>query len=362
MTAVPTGTAVDQVLVTAAPGDAITNLARSLRPVFERIGPSRLFARNIDPALADEVTALDAYPERSGGRVIVFHASIGEPVVHRFLRERSEPVVLVYHNITPAEHFAPWDPGFAALLAEGRREVEALRPRVARALADSPYNARELAAMGYDDVVVVPPALDGRRLHAVAPSTAARARAYAVPAPLVLCVAQLLPHKRPDFLIEAMHVARTYLGFPGTLCLVGHQRVAPYARAVRRQIAELGVTGVDLMGPVDDDFLTALYRTADVVVSASEHEGFCLPLIEAMSFGVPVLARACAAVPETVGDAGILVPPGRGPAFFAEALTELLSDTALQEELSRRGRDRATDLWGRNHDRTLLAIVRGLAA
>lgn len=362
MTAVPTATAVDQVLVTAAAGDAITNLARSLRPVFERIGPSRVFARNIDPALAGEVIPLDAYPDRAGRRVIVFHASIGEPIVHRFLQERPEPIVLVYHNITPAEHFAPWDPTFAALLAEGREEVGALRGRVARAVADSPFNARELATMGYDDVVVVPPALDGRRLHAIEPSPAALARARTVPAPLVLSVAQLLPHKRPDFLVEAVHVARTYLGFPGTLCLVGHQRLAPYRRAVRRQISELGVVSVDLTGPVDDDFLAALYRTADVVVSASEHEGFCLPLIEAMSFGVPVVARAFAAVPETVGDAGILLPPGRGPAFMAEVLAELLSDTALQEDLARRGRDRVVDLWGRDHDRTLLAIVRGVAS
>ena len=138
MTPVSAPTAVDQVLVTAAPGDAITNLARSLRPVFERIGPSQLYARNVAPGLADEVMSLDTFPEGTGRRVIVFHASIGEPVVHGFLRARSEPIVLVYHNITPAEYFAPWDPDFAALLAEGRRDVAALRPRVARAVADSP--------------------------------------------------------------------------------------------------------------------------------------------------------------------------------------------------------------------------------
>lgn len=362
MTSVSAATAVDQVLVTAASGDAITNLARSLRPVFERIGPSRVYARNVDPSLAAEVAPLDTFPPGRGRRVIVFHASIGEPVVHRFLHDRSEPMVLVYHNITPAEHFAAWDPHFAGLLDDGRRAVAELRPRVARAVADSPFNARELVAMGYEDVVVVPPALDGRRLRDLTPSLSALERARAIPAPLVLSVAQLLPHKRPDFLVAAMHVAQTYLGFPGTLCLVGHQRLGPYARAVRRQVAELGVGGVRLTGPVDDDFLAALYRTADVFVSASEHEGFCLPIIEAMSFGVPVVARACAAVPETVGDAGILLPAGRGPAFLAETLTELLSDTARQEDLAQRGRDRAADLWEHDHDRTLLAIVRALAS
>ena len=214
--------------------------------------------------------------------------------------------------------------------------------------------------MGYADVVVVPPALDGRRLRTMTPSLAALERARAIPAPLVLSVAQLLPHKRPDFLVEAMHVARAYLDFPGTLCLVGHHRLEPYAHAIRRQVSELGGGGVHLAGPVSDDDLGALYRTADVVVSASEHEGFCLPLIEAMSFGVPVVARDFAAIPETVADAGILIPPGRGPAFLAEALTELCGNTALQEDLSRRGRDRAADLWGEDHDRTLLAVVRGV--
>ena len=80
--------------------------------------------------------------------------------MHEFLTARAEPLVLVYHNVTPGKYFEPYDPVFADLLDLGRREVERLRPQVVCAIADSEYNARELEAMGYDDVRVVPPVVE----------------------------------------------------------------------------------------------------------------------------------------------------------------------------------------------------------
>src|SRR5262249_16897583 len=155
--------------------------------------------------------------------------------------------------------------------------------------------------------------------------------------PILVCVAQLMPHKRPDFLVEVMHIAETYLEMRGFLMLVGHHRLERYARAIKEQVRELNLAGVHVVGGVDNADLVAVFRSAAGVVTASEHEGFCLPLIEAMTFDKPVVARACAAIPETVGDAALLLPPGNGPTLFAEAVTELLGQPKLEAELVRRG-------------------------
>src|SRR4051812_39723763 len=162
---IESGAGIHQILVAASPGDAITNLAFGTRDLLRRVGPSEIYAHHIAPALAlsGQVLPLSTYPARRTPDIpMIFHASIGQPEVHRFLTTRSEPLVLVYHNVTPGSYFEPYDPGFAELLMLGRDEVELLRPRVVRAIADSRFNACELEAMGYRDVRVVPPVVDIR--------------------------------------------------------------------------------------------------------------------------------------------------------------------------------------------------------
>jgi glycosyltransferase involved in cell wall biosynthesis len=335
---------IHQVLVVASPGDAITNMARGLQKLLQTVGPSEIYAQHIDATLVDDVLPLSEYRSRHSRNVLVFHASMGQPEVHEFLMTRREAVVLVYHNVTPAQYFEPFDPVFSTLLAEGRRELEALRPRVASALAASAYNARELEAIGYRDVRVVPPLIGNDRLFEVEPREATMHHLATFESPIMLSVGQVLPHKRPDILVEAMHIAESYLGFRSFLLLVGHQRLPGYARAIRDQVRELNVLGIHLVGAVDDADLAAMFTSASVVVTASEHEGFCLPLVEAMRFGKPVLARSCAAIPETVDGAGLLLPEDAGPALFAEAMDELVANEALQRELAARGHERVSAL------------------
>jgi glycosyltransferase involved in cell wall biosynthesis len=332
------------VLVAASPGDAITNLALGSRALLRRVGPSEIYARHIDAALIGDVLPLTAYRPSHSHNLLMFHASIGQAEVHEFLMARSEPLVLVYHNITPGEYFSPYDLVFADLLELGRREVESLRPRIVRAIADSHYNARELEAMGYRDVRIVPPVLDVWRLSKVEPRASTMHHLATFEGPVLLSVGQLMPHKRPDFLVQVMHIAETHLGIYEFLFLVGHQRLSRYNRAIREQIQELNLAGVHVVGAVDEPDLAAMFRSADVVVTASEHEGFCIPLVEAMTFEKPIVARACAAIPETVGDAGLLIPRDQGPELFAEAVAETLANSSLRTELVAGGRRRLAEL------------------
>ena len=355
---------VHQVLVSASPGDAVTSSALALCPRLRELGESEVFARYYDASLAGQVLPLDQYARRAspGGAashdVILVHASIGEPAVAAFLADRAERLVLVYHNISPAGPFRDYDPGFAQLLDGGRRELEVLRPRVAMALADSSYNARDLEQLGYPDVRVSPLVVDAAALCRVEPDPAtAHHLGTEIDGPVLLFVGQLLPHKRPDLLIRAFHVLSTYLDPEVRLILVGPARLPGYRNALQHLVHELSLSGAWIAGPVSQEALAAFYRRADAFVTASEHEGFCVPILEAMAFGLPVLARANAAIPETAADAALLLPPGDDPLFMAEAMSTVLGDDDLRSLLAERGRRRLQHFQPDRSADTLLGHV-----
>jgi L-malate glycosyltransferase len=347
-----------QILTAASPGDAVTNAAFEMRALLRRVGPSEIYARHVAVDLLGDVCELRHFPRGSTPDILIHHASIGEPHVHAFLMGRSEPIVLVYHNVTPAHYFERWDPVFASLLELGRREVAQLRGRVAVAIADSHYNARELEEMGYRDVRVIPPVIDVALLRALTPEAGTLNHLdNVIGKPFVLSVGQILPHKRPELLVDAMHIAATFLGCDAYLMIVGHYRLPEFAERLQAKIRELNLPNVHLVGPLRRSELAAMYSRAAALVTASEHEGFCVPPIEAMSFDVPVIARERAAIPETVGDGGLLLPPHTGPALFAEAIKEMIERRPLHDEFARRGRERLAAFDRDRSTRDLIGVL-----
>src|SRR5579884_1880565 len=228
---------IHQVLVSAAPGDAVTRAAIELQPALRALGESGLFARYIHPDLEDRFGFLEDLEAARGPRpeedVIVFHASIGEPPVFAFVRDAPERLVVNYHNVAPADPFRPYAPDFAGRLEEGRNEIRELAGKAALALADSSYNGAELVAMGYRRVEVAAPVVDAERLIDQPARADLDRRAAAVTyGPLLLYVGQLLPHKRPDLLVEMFHFLSTYLVPAAGLAMVGAARLPAYARAL----------------------------------------------------------------------------------------------------------------------------------
>lgn len=334
---------IDQVIVAAAPGDAITTQALEIaRLVRARGQPSWIFARYIDPQLAGEVLALERYPAPAGpADALLYHASIGEPAVTAFLQDRPEPLAIVYHNMSPAEPFAPYDPGFAARLVAGRRELASLRPRVRLALAVSAFNAADLAGLGYTGIEVAPLIVDPDRLLGVAPHDETVRWQAEVPGSTLLFVGQLLPHKQAHVLLQAYHILVTYLLPESNLFLVGAGRLPRYKECLQFFIEEMNLTRAGIIkSPVSDAELAAYYRRADAVVTLSQHEGFCVPLLEAMAFGKPIVARAAGAIPETLAGAGLLIGPDDGAGVAAEAMLEVLTNGPLRAGLVERGRER----------------------
>jgi glycosyltransferase involved in cell wall biosynthesis len=346
------------VVVSAATGDAITNAALELRERLRRGGPSELFAAFIDPALGGEAYPLGEFPRVAGGAdLLVVHVSIGEPLVAAFLSVRPEPMAVVYHNMSPAAAFDGWDDSFAGLLREGRRWLGGLANRARVGVAVSEYSAAELLAAGFQSVAVAPLPVRPRLLLHVRPDEAMTAQLDGLDGPVVLCVGQLMPHKRQDWLLMAFHALVTHLLPSAWLVLVGPERLPPYASALRGLVASLNLNRAFVFGQVSQASLVACYRRASVFMTASEHEGFCVPLLEAMAFGVPVVARDFAAVPETLAGAGLVLGAGDGLLVAAEALRAVLCEPLLAASLAHAGRERLARLGPRAATSALLGAL-----
>jgi glycosyltransferase involved in cell wall biosynthesis len=190
--------------------------------------------------------------------------------------------------------------------------------------------------MGYADVVVVPAGAEPGRLLDTPGEEIDDPRA----SPVILAVGQVLPLKRIELLVQLAAVRVRYAGVEARVAIAGGSPLASYGNAVAAYVSRAGASGVRLTGRVSDGELATLFRRADVYVTASEHEGLCLPPLEAMAFGVPVLARRHAALPETLGDAALILDADSGPVEMAEGAYELLHNRSLADSLRARGSQR----------------------
>ena len=348
---------IHQFVATARPGDAVTNAALEYRALLRRIGPSEVVAQYCDPALADEVLDLEAYRSlpsaRAGRNLVLYHSSIGARDLVAFLLGRRERVGVVYHNITPPHFFEGWSPVLERLCREGREELRLLLQRAVVSFAASAFNAAELAEMGVPSPVVLPPVVDLERLRSVEPDPTVAVG----PGPHFAWIGQLLPHKRPERLVQALHLLVTHAHPDATLALIGSTHLTPFVRAVEEQVAELNLHGCRVLGPVPDATMAAHLRAADAFVTASEHEGFCMPLLEAMALDTPAVAKAVAAVPETAGGAALLLPPDAGAELIAEAMALLAERPEVGASFVKAGRDRVAEVAATDPARVLLETL-----
>jgi len=349
---------VHQLVTGAGAGDAITSMALTLRSHLRERGSSDLFARFIAPEMAAEVRPMSELGPGRSHDVLVYHASFGTPDVTRALLDRPERLVIVYHNITPWQLFLDVDPDLAARLHWGRHELQLLRDRCALVVAVSEFNRRDLEALGFVDVRVIPAGLQPDRLAHVPPDVAmARRLAELQPHGYVLAVSQLLPHKRIELLLHAMHLVQWCHELPIGLVVAGHQRMESYAAALHEVATRLQVGGVWFTGALTDAELASAYRGASLFATASAHEGLALPPLEAMSFGVPVVAIGAGALPETIGGAGLVLPENAGPMLVAEAIAEIATDPDRRDRMRIAGRERVEDVTAEDPADTFVQLL-----
>jgi glycosyltransferase involved in cell wall biosynthesis len=233
----------------------------------------------------------------------------------------------------------------AAELTMGRRQLADLAGATELAVADSAFNERELLDSGYRRTTVVPILLDESVFHDAVDEAARQRleRAKRDGGARWLFVGRVSPHKAQHEVIQALAVYRKVYDPRARLAIIGSAASQAYAVALERFAAELGLgDAVDLVGSVPDGVLAAHYRTADVFVCCSHHEGFCVPLLEAMHHDVPVVAVEAAADPETLGDGGVLVE--RSAAHVAAAVHRVVDDASTRAAVVAAGRRRLEEL------------------
>jgi glycosyltransferase involved in cell wall biosynthesis len=247
-----------------------------------------------------------------------------------------------YHNITPADLLEAWIPAVGEEVRWGRAQLRDLAPITEFAIADSMFNERELQAAGYRSTTTVPLLLD---LDGFAgspdPTLAARlAGQRSGGGTELLFVGKVSPHKGQHDLVKALAAYRRFYDPRARLRLVGGAISDEYRAAVERFADELGlIDAVEIAGSVTHEELIAYYAAADVFVCLSNHEGFCVPLLEAMYHRVPIVAYTNTAVPETVATAG-LVLPDKQPARVAAAIHRVVTDQNLRDALARAASER----------------------
>jgi glycosyltransferase involved in cell wall biosynthesis len=352
---------VNQWVPAAHKGDAIGDSARRVRDLLRGMGhDAELYALTVDDDLKHDVRPF-ADAAATCGDLTIFHYALPSPMTEAFAALGSGRV-LQYHNVTPASYFAPYDAGLFRLAAMGRDELATLAGRVDYALGDSEYNRQELAALGFERTGVFPIAVDTARITQPVRRPALE-RILDDGLVNFLFVGRIAPNKKIEDHIRLAEVYKRYIDAYYRFIFVGRVDVVPrYYSMIRAQMADYRLLHDRFIftGPIPDEELAVYYRHAAVYISLSEHEGFCVPLVEAMAADVPVLAYAATAVPDTLGGAGVQFAP-KDLEYAAELLGALAFDDDLRARVIVGQRRRLEDFGDGRITRDLTRLVQSLS-
>jgi glycosyltransferase involved in cell wall biosynthesis len=293
-----------------------------------------------DPETASATRPFARYAEEAvAGDVLVYQFATASALAP-WLAARPEALVVNSHNVTPPEYYAPWDNGMARHQLLAQAQLGQLASRADLGLAVSAFNEGELRHAGFARTAVVPPAAMAPAATGARPGSPARV----APGARWVSVGRLAPNKAIELAVTALLVSRAHQDPQASLHVVGRPVVPSYTAALRRFVATLGLgPAVTFCGALTDDALATVMAGSDVLVVSSRHEGFGVPVLEAMASGLPVVANRAGALPEVVGDAGLLVDVG-DPYAVADAVARVVGDAGLRAALAAAARRRLADL------------------
>ena len=338
---------VHQIVYGAMAGDAITTHMLEIDARLRAWGlESDMFAHYVAPEMADRVRPDREYAAffHEPDDLLIYHYGLYALSV-RYFQVTQGRRLLIYHNITPAHYFRGWDRKQELLCDVGRRTLSSLSD-CDLALGDSDFNRRELVAAGVpaERTGVLPIFLPQENLEAISTDHNLLDRLRGTGAVNFLTVGRVVPNKALQDVIRIFGVYHRAINSRSRLYVVGSRYLPAYDAALDALVADLGLDkAVVFAGRVSDVALKTYYQAADLYLVASHHEGFCVPLLESMYFGVPVLARKAAAIPETLGEAGVLFAD-LGYEQVAEMAHLLVTDDALRDQVIFKQKERLHEL------------------
>ncbi len=359
--------------------DAVGEHTLALRELLRGSGiTSRIYSEVPDPATADETSPyIDYEVDAEPGDVLVYQYAT-ESAMASWLVNRPEPLVVNYHSVTPPEFFAPWNNAIARLQVACLAELALVAPHAALGIAISRFDEAELQAAGCLSTTVIPVLTAGRplppgdsefgqRFRVRSGQTEQPEQPEQIGQPehprqtVWLSVGRLAPNKSHQRSIAALFAYRMTVDPSAMLILVGAPSEPNYAAALHDYAVGLGlVDAVHFVNGISDAELAACYELADVLVMLSEHEGFGVPLVEAMRHDLPVVALDAGAVSEVLGDVGVLVADAR-PLRVAEAVGRLLSDDHAAKQATAGAAEQLRRLGVDSAGSRLIEVLRAVA-
>lgn len=314
---------------TIAPRDAVSGQVIRHAAILEDLGFNAiLVADGVHPFFRHRAIDMDealSLPSPAGWLV---HFGVWSDGIEQVLRRGSVPRVLVHHNTTPPELLP--DGHVRELCQAARDRLPEMATGWTHVIGDSAHNIAELRAAGFDGGEVIPPLIPGVIHDADGTRTLD-----------LMAIGRIAPSKGLDRAVKATAILNQLHRIDGHLHIVGSDDGwEGHAAGLRRLIVVTGAQA-ELTGSLAAHRRDHLYSTVGALVVTSHHEGFCMPLVEAMRAGTPIVAVGVGAVEETLGGAGLLLSGDASTELIAEAVAAVLQDPDLARELSRRGRDRA---------------------
>lgn len=348
-----------QLLPTMSFGDAIGNDTIALRGAIEEMGyATEIYADNIDKRLpADTAKKADKLRDLKKDDIVIYHKSTGTDMTFRF-GELDCRKIMIYHNITPPDFFRPYSIAAANLTEQGYEGLKFLRDKTEYCLADSAYNRSELVKMGYNCPIDVRPILIRFEDYRQAPDDKT-VRKYKDGRKNLVFVGRIAPNKRQEDVIRTFYCYKRLE--PGArLILVGSDSgMENYRERLQKYANALGI-GDDVIftGHISFREILAYYHAADAFVCMSAHEGFCVPLVEAMFFDVPVFACDTSAISDTLGGSGVLLDDS-DPVLAAAMIHRVLGDEKLRASIIEGQRRRLEDFSYERVKKTFTDLLKG---
>lgn len=345
------------------PGDAISTHALEIDARLRAWGyQTTLYAHHIAPELTGRVCPDTEFLPHLGAKddLLIYHYSIYSPNVRFFQAARGRRL-LIYHNITPPHFFRRWDATLALQCQLGRLGLGWLADGD-WSVGDSDFNRQELIKAGFpaEKTGILPIFLPQSSFQTRSVNDGLRLQLRKPGMINWLTVGRVVPNKAIEDIIRIFYLYNHYINSVSHLYIVGSRYLPQYDAQLEALVAALGLaTHVTFAGRVTEADLAAYYQAADLYLVASHHEGFCVPVIESMYFGVPVLARNATATPETLGEAGVLFNH-LGYEQVAEMAHLLVSDQVLRAQVIRKQRERLQDFDPKRTERALSDLLHRL--
>lgn len=332
-----------QLIHTLSYGDAISGEALALQRCVEELGnEGKIFSINTHPHYQGLTERYQDFPTDLNG-IVILHYSLGSPLNALFRSLSNSKRALIFHNLTPEKYFAAVNPRVAIDIAKGWEELPELCKLSDWVFSDSTYNATELALHGVASAVLPLP-FDPARWKEE-PNAGITSLVKSDPGIHILHIGRLAPNKCIEDIIKTFYFIHHHINPNSRLWLVGIDiDTELYSFGLKRLAHELSLNDhINFTGPLSDSEIQALYANCSVYLGMSEHEGFCVPLIEAMHFGLPVLAYDCSAVTETVGAGGVLFKEKRY-AELAQLIARIAEPGEMRDKLISQGKARVAEL------------------